>query len=99
MESLVEYYLDPMNQIVHISLSIDRYAKNTALLARDLGISRSRLASVLANLENMQVIVPSKNGYKNTYSKHSSPERIQSLSRMVHSASDLSAPTPPESLQ
>lgn len=55
-EGLASYYLDPLTQIVHISLAIDRYAKNPVLLAQDLQISQKRIRNLVERLESLEVI-------------------------------------------
>lgn len=53
---LAEYYLDPLYQIVHICLSIERYAHDLGLLARDLEVRPARVASAVNKLEQLGII-------------------------------------------
>lgn len=48
-----EYYLDPLNQIVHVCLSIPRYRRNPDLLARDLLVPRESVRGALRTLERI----------------------------------------------
>ncbi len=51
--SLADYYLDPLIQIVHVAISIDFFSKNPAALIQELGIHSSQLYSAIAALERM----------------------------------------------
>lgn len=53
---LSEYYLDPHMQIVHICLSIERYACDLKSLAADLRLHLSRVTSVVDRLEKLGII-------------------------------------------
>lgn len=53
---LSEYYLEPHNQIIHICLSIPRYAKDPARLAKDLGLAPAKVNAALATLERLGLI-------------------------------------------
>ena len=59
-QELMEYYSDPYFAIVHIALTIKRYAEAPILLARDLKISNEKLGSLFAKLEKLKLI--SRNG-------------------------------------
>jgi uncharacterized protein (TIGR02147 family) len=61
---LAEYYLEPLNQIVHICLSIPRYASDLARLAKDLGVANAKLLAVAAKLEKLGIITKADGGYK-----------------------------------
>jgi transcriptional regulator with XRE-family HTH domain len=50
------YYLDPVHQIVHIALSIDKFAQNPKLLEPVLGIAHERIVSILDALESHGII-------------------------------------------
>jgi len=63
-ESLAAYYLDPLNQIIHICLSIPRYQRDLSLLAADLNQSPARILSAANKLEQMGMIERSKAGIK-----------------------------------
>jgi len=54
--SLSDYYLDPLNQIIHIFLLIPRFSKNPNLIAEELSISEENLNSILKKLVEMNVI-------------------------------------------
>ncbi len=55
-EGIIEYYLQPIHQVVHICLSIDRYRANPTLLATELGLHPQMLLPVLDNLERMGLV-------------------------------------------
>ncbi len=57
----MDYYLDPLNQIVHVCLSIERYQKDVNLLAQDLNIDSSKLISLIQTLERLGIITRYKN--------------------------------------
>jgi len=63
-EGLLDYYLSPLNQIVHVSLSIERYRKKPALLADDLGFAQEMITETLNRLEEMGVIAREKGGIR-----------------------------------
>jgi len=69
------YYLSPLMQIVHVCLSINRYARNPHQLATDLKISQSKLNNIILTLERLQLIKRSK-------------ESIQLLARKIHLPKD-----------
>ncbi|MGE0174588.1 MAG: DUF4423 domain-containing protein [Oligoflexales bacterium] len=50
------YYLDPMNQIVHVALSIEKCRKDPDKLASVLGIPRDQMHQALAKLGEMGLI-------------------------------------------
>lgn len=50
------YYLEPVHQIIHIALSVERFAQNPKLLEPILGVSHDRIVSVLEALESHGVI-------------------------------------------
>ena len=50
------YYLDPLNQVVHICLSVPKYQRDLSLLARDLEIRPHRLSAIIQLLEGAGVI-------------------------------------------
>ena len=50
------YYLDPLNQIVHMALDIPRFRKNISELGRALELSDLRIKKALAVLEEIGVI-------------------------------------------
>ena len=55
-QSLRDYYIDPMNQIVHICLSIPRYQREPQRLAADLRLSPAELRMVIERLEALNII-------------------------------------------
>ncbi len=55
-ESLRDYYIDPLNQIVHICLSIPRYQRDPQRLAADLRLSLTELRLIIERLETLQII-------------------------------------------
>ncbi len=56
-----EYYLEPMNLVVHAYLSIGRFGKDPSLLKRKLGLTDSDLAKILSCLERSGIIAFEKN--------------------------------------
>ena len=56
------YYLNPLNQIIHMFLTVERYAKTPKLIARDLSISNTNLERVLLHLEELDIIKITKSG-------------------------------------
>lgn len=56
IKGLSDYYLDPINQIVHICLSIPRYAEAPAQLSKDLGVGNKRVSEALSQLERLGII-------------------------------------------
>ena len=62
--SLAKYYQDPLNQIVHVCLAIERFAKEPGRLAGVLRIQKSRLVSIISSLESIGVIAQTNDGLK-----------------------------------
>ncbi|MGE0174072.1 MAG: DUF4423 domain-containing protein [Oligoflexales bacterium] len=62
VSSLHEYYLDPMIQIVHVCLALEKYRKSVQRLESDLNLPSGRLGEILANLERIGVIAMSAKG-------------------------------------
>lgn len=52
-DSLTDYYLDPLNQVVHIAISIDYFSKNPLALAAELSIPGAQLHAIVATLERL----------------------------------------------
>ena len=63
-QAMSEYYLDPLIQIVHICLTLDKYRKNTKLLADKLNLSKEHLLQILNKLEKVNIIRNINNEYK-----------------------------------
>jgi transcriptional regulator with XRE-family HTH domain len=55
-EQLAQYYLDPVAQQVHMLMTIPKWRQNTTLIATKLDIDTDRLAKILKNLEDLQII-------------------------------------------
>lgn len=72
------YYLDPVHQLVHIALSIERFAQNPKLLEPILGMNHDRLIAVLDALESHGVIAQ-KNGRWTTLKKQVHLKRTSDL--------------------
>jgi hypothetical protein len=51
-----EYYLDPLFQVVHMALTIDRYSKDLKLLASDINFPYERITFALERLETMGIV-------------------------------------------
>jgi uncharacterized protein (TIGR02147 family) len=50
------YYLNPLFQVIHIGLTIKRYAEKPDLLRSDLGVNPLEFSRILTALENMKLI-------------------------------------------
>lgn len=59
-----QYYLDPLHQVVHMALFINRYAKKPDLLSRDLMLPKKRIKQLIQSLETMGIIRKEGQGYK-----------------------------------
>lgn len=55
-DSLMEYYLDPLCSIVHMTFAIERYQSDIPLVAKDLGIAIDRINQIISKLERLGVI-------------------------------------------
>jgi uncharacterized protein (TIGR02147 family) len=53
---LTDYYLDPLNQIVHVCLFIEAFRKDSALLARELHQPPERIVGALSTLERLGLV-------------------------------------------
>lgn len=56
LHALRDYYIDPLNQIVHICLSIARYQKDPPCLASELDIPVADLRQIIERLEHLGVV-------------------------------------------
>jgi len=54
---LADYYLDPMVQIVHVALSVERYSINPILLCKEFHIDGPQIFSIISSLEKMGLVV------------------------------------------
>lgn len=72
------YYLDPVHQIVHIALSIDKFSQNPKLLEPILGIGHDRIVAVLGALESHGIIAQ-KSGRWTTIKKQVHLKRSSDL--------------------
>lgn len=61
-EDFGEYYLDPLNLIVHAHLGVAKYALNPLLIAESLGISKNQLLRILERLNSLGIIEYNKLG-------------------------------------
>jgi uncharacterized protein (TIGR02147 family) len=61
---LQDYYLDPVNLVVHIALAIPRYQNNLILLAKDLGINLKRVTKAVRTMEKHGIIEQTDVGIK-----------------------------------
>ena len=73
------YYLNPMTQIVHVSLSIDNFSKNPRMLADILGISYQEIQIIIQSLISMNLV-------RKEYSRDGKNQRIvyESLENHIH---------------
>lgn len=62
-EEVGEYYLDPLNLIVHAYLGIPRFAQKSSLIADELQITPQQLAKVLELLKRSRLIDFEKGGW------------------------------------
>lgn len=51
-----EYYLDPSMQLVHMFLTISRYANDPERIARELGMAKPQIADVLDRLVRLGIV-------------------------------------------
>jgi plasmid maintenance system antidote protein VapI len=56
LEALQEYYLSPWVQLIHVCLSIPRYAKDLALLAQDLQLPEKVVSSAVKILLKLKIV-------------------------------------------
>lgn len=61
-EDLSEYYLNPLNLIVHAYLAIDQFSKNPSLIASELELTPQRLSKILDCLKRLKIIDFNKAG-------------------------------------
>ncbi|MCX6117883.1 MAG: hypothetical protein NT027_10090 [Proteobacteria bacterium] len=61
---LSQYYLTPWTQLVHVALSIPRYAKDPNLLASILGISSLEMQNIISNLFSMNLLTTVDGSYQ-----------------------------------
>jgi uncharacterized protein (TIGR02147 family) len=57
-----DYFLDPLNQIIHMCLSIPEFKVNPKLISKNLFLPREKVLSSLKKLESMGIIEFSENG-------------------------------------
>ena len=55
-QDLMIYYLDPMHQVVHVSLDLPHIGRDYLKLIDLLGLEESRLREIVTNLESMRLI-------------------------------------------
>lgn len=55
-EALAKYYLNPLPQIVHMSLTIPKWRKNPDSLRDRLGLAQDRWREILETLEQLKII-------------------------------------------
>lgn len=60
----VEYYLDPLCQLVHVHLNFEEFAREPLRLAKRLAISESHLEEILGRLQSAGYIEPEGRGYR-----------------------------------
>lgn len=53
---LLDYYLDPATQLVHMFLTVPRYAKEPDRIARDVGYTKRQLADALDRLLRLGIV-------------------------------------------
>lgn len=57
------YYLNPLVPVVHVFITIPKFAKNPTAVANALGISKDRLDHILNTLVSMGVIAVTQSGF------------------------------------
>ncbi|OFZ47036.1 MAG: hypothetical protein A2381_14690 [Bdellovibrionales bacterium RIFOXYB1_FULL_37_110] len=62
--ALEKYYSNPLIQIIHICLTIEKYCKNPQDLSNKLRISEGYLNTILESLEEMNLIRKNEKGYQ-----------------------------------
>lgn len=60
-----EYYLEPLHQLVHIAISIERFAKNVNALAESLGIPIIKVQQILNKLVEKGLVEKTIDRYQN----------------------------------
>lgn len=63
-KQMIDYYLDPMNQIIHMALTIPRFLKDTNSIITILNITPQRLLNSLRTLEKLKIIRQNKHEIK-----------------------------------
>jgi hypothetical protein len=58
-----EYYLNSFMQIIHIFLTVEKYARDIDLISKRLGLSHQRITEILKKLELLQIIQFRKDRY------------------------------------
>ncbi len=58
------YHLDPNMILVHVFLTVPRFAAAPAAIAAELGLPAARFAAILAQLERLGLIEPASAGYR-----------------------------------
>lgn len=53
---IFEYYADPIYQIVHMGLLIEKYSREPARLAFELGVSTARISAAIQKLEQLGIV-------------------------------------------
>ena len=64
IEGLSEYYLDPLNQIVHVCLAIPHFQENLKLLAHTIAVPMSRITNSISILEKLGIIAKQEGKFK-----------------------------------
>lgn len=57
-----DYYLDPMNQVVHMGLYCEEFRKDPMKLAAKLFLPKTRISNYIQNLQRMEIIQISNKG-------------------------------------
>lgn len=64
-QDLSSYFLDPLNQLVHMCLAISRYQENLKLIAQDLRVDPNRVLKSIEVLEKIRFIEKKDGKFKN----------------------------------
>jgi len=75
--AMAEYYYNPVNQIVHIALSIPRYQRDPAKLRDDLGLAGAQFERALGTLVRLGIVSKVVDRYKvEVFDIHLSREHV-----------------------
>ncbi len=73
-EHLASYYLNPLMQVVHMFLTIERYAQNVNEIGQKLHLSKDVLTNILRSLQYMGIIEIHEGRYKVVLNNLHSPK-------------------------
>jgi len=68
-KSFPDYYLDPLHQIIHIAISVDRFSRDPEALAEGLGFPKVKVLAALDNLKKHGFIIEKQGRFVNLHKK------------------------------